>query len=193
MRWQDLVDISIDEFNRLTKSELKEATQVLASAGNKRLKRMQAAGVTSPSAEHVLKRGKFSTEGKTFQQLKNEYMRAKNFLQSRTGGLREMARLRSESMEALEAAGVIGVTAENYGEFWRAYEELKKSDPSVANAKMKYLVLQEIADKQREGKNFDEIVTETKQQLQDIYEQAQGWVNAFEEDIPFEIGYDDEE
>lgn len=195
MRWQDLVNISIDEFNKMTKSELKAATQILASAGNKRIKRMQEAGKVSSSAEYVLKRGKFSTDKKTFQQLKNEFMRAKNFLESKTGSLAAMTKLEKKSISALEDAGVTGVTRENYGEFWRAYEELKRSSPSVANAGMKYLVLQEIADKQREGKDFGEIVSEVRGNLDQIYEQSQGWIDAFEEDIPFEVAddYDEDE
>ena len=190
-RWQDIVDIGITEFNKLDKTELKKATQILASAGNKRIKRMQEAGKLSSSAEYVLQRGKFSTEGKTFQQLKNEYMRAKHFLESKTGSLAAMNKLEKKSISALKDAGVTGVNSSNYGEFWRAYEELKRSDPSVANAGMKYLVLQDISDKQREGMDFNEIVTAVKSDLGDIYEQSQGWVNAFESDNPWEGEYDD--
>ena len=191
MRWQDLVNISIDEFNKMKKSELKAVTQILASAGNKRIKRMQEAGKVSASAEYVLKRGKFSTADKTFQQLKNEFMRAKHFMESKTGSLAAMTKLERRSISALEKAGVTGVNTSNYGEFWRAYEELKRADPSVANAGMKYLVLQDISDKQREGMDMNEIVTAVKADLGDIYEQSQGWVNAFEEDNPWEGDYED--
>lgn len=190
MRWQDLVDISVDEFNRMNKSELKAATQILASAGNKRIKRMQEAGKVSSSAEYVLKKGKFSTAGKTFQQLKNEFMRAKQFMESKTGSLAAMTKLEKKSISALSEAGVSGVTSENYGEFWRAYEELKRSDPQVANAGMKYLVLQEIADKQREGLSFNEVVAEVRGNLDDIYARSQGWVEDFNNDNPWESDAD---
>ena len=56
---------------------------------------------------------------------------------------------------------------------------------------MKYLVLQDISDKQREGMDMSEIVTAVKADLGDIYEQSQGWVNAFEEDNPWEGDYED--
>ena len=190
MRWQDLVDISVDEFNRMNKSELKAATQILASAGNKRIKRMQEAGKVSSSAEYVLKKGKFSTAGKTFQQLKNEFMRAKQFMESKTGSLAAMTKLEKKSISALSEAGVSGVTSENYGEFWRAYEELKRADPQVANAGMKYLVLQEIADKQREGLSFDEVVAEVRGNLDDIYARSQGWIEDFNNDNPWESDAD---
>lgn len=190
MRWQDLVNISVDEFNRMNKSELKAATQILASAGNKRIKRMQEAGKVSSSAEYVLKKGKFSTAGKTFQQLKNEFMRAKQFMESKTGSLAAMTKLEKKSISALSEAGVSGVTSENYGQFWRAYEELKRADPQVANAGMKYLVLQEIADKQREGLSFDEVVAEVRGNLDDIYARSQGWVEDFNNDNPWESDAD---
>lgn len=190
MRWQDLVNISVDQFNRMNKSELKAATQILASAGNKRIKRMQEAGKVSSSAEYVLKKGKFSTAGKTFQQLKNEFMRAKQFMESKTGSLAAMTKLEKKSISALSEAGVSGVTSENYGQFWRAYEELKRADPQVANAGMKYLVLQEIADKQREGLSFDEVVAEVRGNLDDIYARSQGWIEDFEGDNPWESDAD---
>lgn len=190
MRWQDLVNISVDEFNRMNKSELKAATQILASAGNKRIKRMQEAGKVSSSAEYVLKKGKFSTAGKTFQQLKNEFMRAKQFMESKTGSLAAMSKLEKKSISALSEAGVSGVTSENYGQFWRAYEELKRADPQVANAGMKYLVLQEIADKQREGLSFDEVVAEVRGNLDDIYARSQGWIEDFNNDNPWESDAD---
>ena len=190
MRWQDLVNISVDEFNRMNKNELKAATQILASAGNKRIKRMQEAGKVSSSAEYVLKKGKFSTAGKTFQQLKNEFMRAKQFMESKTGSLAAMTKLEKKSISALSEAGVSGVTSENYGQFWRAYEELKRADPQVANAGMKYLVLQEIADKQREGLSFDEVVAEVRGNLDEIYERSQGWVEDFNNDNPWESDAD---
>ena len=114
-------------------------------------------------------------------------MRAKHFMESKTGSLAAMTKLERRSISALEKAGVTGVNTSNYGEFWRAYEELKRLDPSVANAGMKYLVLQDISDKQREGMDMSEIVTAVKADLGDIYERSQGWVNAFEEGNPWEI------
>ena len=151
---------------------------------------MQEAGKVSSSAEYVLKKGKFSTAGKTFQQLKNEFMRAKQFMESKTGSLAGMTKLEKKSISALSEAGVSGVTSENYGQFWRAYEELKRADPQVANAGMKYLVLQEIADKQREGLSLDEVVAEVRGNLDDIYARSQGWIEDFEGDNPWESDAD---
>ena len=104
--WQNIVDMTPEQFNKLSKQELKGYTQILASAGNKRIKRFQEAGETSPSVEAVLKKGKFSTKDKSFQELRSEFMRAKRFMESKTGSLRSEIRLRNENIEKLKGAGI---------------------------------------------------------------------------------------
>lgn len=55
--------------------------------------------------------------------------------------------------------------------FWRAYENLKKSDSSVQAREMKYRVLDAIDDALKDNaQSPDEIAAELKQQLTEIYE-----------------------
>ena len=102
MTVNEILGWSPDQFMRLTKPELKEATQILASAGNKRIKRAQAEGFGSASIDAVLKKGKFSTADKSFAQLRNEFTRARSFLQSKTGTLSEIAKFKKESIAILK-------------------------------------------------------------------------------------------
>lgn len=175
MRWQDLVNMTPEQFNRMSKSELKAATQILASVGNKRLKRAQTAGFSSPSIEAVLTKGKFSTKDKSFNQLRNEFMRAKQFLQSKTGTLSEMAKFKRESIEKLKAASGISITGDQFDRFWRAYEELKKKNPELAERGLKYEILKEIENKITEDPEIDvdKIVNSIDTEINFIYEISQ--------------------
>ena len=63
--------MDIDEFAHLSKTELRQAVSKLASAANKRLKRMSQSELVSPAyIEAIDSGGKFSTRGKSELELK---------------------------------------------------------------------------------------------------------------------------
>lgn len=187
--WQSIVNMTPEQFNKLGKQELKGYTQILASAGNKRIKRFQEAGESSPSVEAVLKKGKFSTKDKSFQELRAEFMRAKRFMESKTGSLRAQTKLVGENIEKLKEAG-ISISRDQYTNFWRSYEELKKQDPTLASMGLKYAVLENIDkfQKDNEGVDVDEIVNHIQQNMTTIYERAEELRNDFEQGNPFQFG-----
>ena len=189
LKWQQIVNITPEQFNQLSLKELKGYTQILASAGNKRIKRFKEAGEDSPSVDAVLKKGKFSTKDKSFQQLRAEFMGAKRFMESRTGSLANMTKLRTENIAKLKAEG-ISITKDQYKNFWRAYEELKKDDPTVASKNFKYAILENINKYQKDNKkvNVDDIVNYIKEHKSEIYEQAEEQRNDFEQSNPFTLG-----
>ena len=137
MKWQDIVDISPEEFMQLSKEELKARVQILASAGNKRLKRAQEKGFSSPSIEAVLKKGKFSTKDKSFAQLRNEFIRAKQFLQSKTGTLGEFNKFKRHALAQLTKESGIKITPEQFDTFWRAYEEFMHQNSIYFNQSLR--------------------------------------------------------
>lgn len=166
MKWQDIVNITPEQFNRMNKEELKAATQILASAGNKRLKRAQEQGFESASITAVMKKGKFSTKDKSMNQLRNEFMRAKRFLESKTGTLSEFNKFRKRSIEGLKKQG-INITPEQFTNFWKAYEKLRKDNPKIAEKGLKYIILDEVNDMQRDNAEIDvdTIVTALQNEL----------------------------
>lgn len=187
MKWQDLVDITPEQFMQLSKEDLKARTQIMASAGNKRIKRAQEKGFSSPSIEAVLKKGKFSTKDKSFAQLRNEFIRAKQFLQSKTGTLGEFNKFKKKALTQLQKESGISITPEQFDTFWRAYEELRKNDPQIASKGFKYAVLGEIKDQLDENPDLSvgEIVSNMQDKLDEIYEanqerQTQAELNAAE-------------
>lgn len=184
MTVNEILGWSPDQFMRLTKPELKEATQILASAGNKRIKRAQAEGFGSASIDAVLKKGKFSTADKSFAQLRNEFTRARAFLQSKTGTLSEIAKFKKESIAALEEASGLKISPSQFDTFWRAYEELRKNDPSIAEKGFKYAVLEQIDSIMKESEDeltVDDIVERLQGKLTDIYEVNQKMTSEAEE------------
>lgn len=175
MKWQDIVDMIPEEFMQLSKEDLKARTQILASAGNKRLKRAQEKGFSSPSIEAVLKKGKFSTKDKSFAQLRNEFIRAKQFLQSKTGTLGEFNKFKRNALAKLTEESGIKITPDQFDTFWRSYEELRKSDPQIASKGFKYAVLGEIKDQLDENPDLSvgEVVGRIQDRLDEIYEENQ--------------------
>lgn len=88
MTTSELLNLSSVEISKLKKPQLRKIVQTLASTSNKRLKRLQQKGISTPASRYVDKSGKFSTKGKNINQLRAEYIRAKNFLQSKTSTLK---------------------------------------------------------------------------------------------------------
>ena len=86
MKISDILSMKPAEIRRMTRSELARRVSQLASAANKRLKRLAAAGLTNTPAYNYVERsgGKFSVAGKDIQELQNEYLRAKQFLSPET-------------------------------------------------------------------------------------------------------------
>lgn len=83
-KWQDLIK-SPEYYNSYERSELSKIVSKLSAVANKRLKRMQDAGITyggntAPDAISGVR--KFGAKGKTLGQLRSEYKRLSGFLES---------------------------------------------------------------------------------------------------------------
>ena len=93
-----LLQIPSADIDKMTEKELRATVQILASAANKRLKRLGATetGRMSPAYQSAMQRsytsaqgGKFGTEGKTRNQLRNEYKALKAFMETKTGSVQK--------------------------------------------------------------------------------------------------------
>lgn len=172
MSIQDIMNMDINTFNKLSTSDLRKVVGRLVSAGNKRLRSFEKAGESSPSTRYVEKSGgKFSTKGKDLNALRAEYTRAKTFMQSKTGTRRGWKKVKKETISGLKKYGV----EMNEGQFegvWQAYEDLKELSPEVANRGLKYKILREIANMITDpDKTVDEIATTLHDNLSKIYEE----------------------
>lgn len=83
---EQLLNIEPDEFFNMSPTWQVEAVSRLSSAGNKRLKRIAAAGLEeySPAYKDILQEGKFSVKGKDEKALYQEFKRLSRFFRRST-------------------------------------------------------------------------------------------------------------
>ena len=85
MRVKEILNLSDVQINKMSRKELAQVTSILASAANKRINRIEKAGVTSPAVSNVKSHeGRFSVKGKNTNQLRGEFARARNFMSNVT-------------------------------------------------------------------------------------------------------------
>lgn len=172
---QDVLNMDINTFSKLNTSDLRKVVGRLVSAGNKRLRSFERAGESSPATRHVENSGgAFSTKGKNLNELRAEFMRAKNFLESKTGTRKGWKQVKSETIAGLKKQGV-EITESQFNDVWKAYEDLKELSPEVANRGLKYSVLKDVADMVTDtNKSADEIAQAIHDNLSQIYEKREG-------------------
>lgn len=177
---QDINNMDINKFNSLNKSDLQKVVGRLVSAGNKRLRSFERAGESSPATRHVARSGGvFSTKGKDINQLRAEFVRAKNFMTAKTGTRAGWKKVKRETIKSLKDRG-INLTEQQFDDFWKAYEELKEINPSVANKGLKYNILQDIADMVTDDTlTADEIALKLNSEISRIYEENEGLNDGF--------------
>ena len=170
MTTSELLNLSSVEISKLKKPQLRKIVQTLASTSNKRLKRLQQKDISTPASRYANKIGKFSTKGKNINQLRAEYIRAKNFLQSKTSTLRGYKQFKKEVQKNLAEKG-INISLDNLEPIFNIYEKLKDINPSVAEKNLKYITLQEISEELKDGQTEDEILSRINDNLSQLYEQ----------------------
>lgn len=175
---QNILNMDINTFNSLNTSDMRKVVGRLVSAGNKRLRSFERAGESSPATRYLEKSGgALSTKGKDLNALRSEFMRAKHFLESKTGTRKGWKEVKKETIEGLKKHGV-NITEGQFNDVWKAYEDLKEISPDVANRGLKYSVLKEVADMvTNTDKSADEIAAAIHDNLSQIYEERAGLNN----------------
>lgn len=134
---QNILKLSPVDVTKMTESELRSAVQVLASAANKRLKRLakQPMGSYSPAYMSAQKReytgaygGKFGTAGKNRNQLLNEFKAVKHFLEAKTGSVKGWKSYRKNIYK--DIGGEFN-DEEEEKQFWRNYRKLEELHPEL--------------------------------------------------------------
>lgn len=169
---KEILSIGLGEFNKLKESQLRSLTGKLVSAANKRVRRFEASGEKSPALSQVEREGIFSTKGKTFNEVRQEFARLRRFLTSETGNIRGARRVRARVMQNLAKSGV-NITPEQYNSFFEAYEKLKQSSPEVAEKRFKYMAMREISNRLDDDKDPDTVARQLTTDFNNIYEQEE--------------------
>lgn len=169
---KDILNMDIETFNKLNTSDLRKVVGRLVSAGNKRLRSFEKVGESSPATRNVGKSGGvFSTRAKDLNALRSEFVRAKNFLESKTGTIKGWRETKKEIIKGLKKYGV-EMSESQFNDVWRAYDDLKELSPDVANKGLKYTVLKDIADMVNDtNKSAEEIALTLNNNISKIYEE----------------------
>lgn len=117
----------------MSRKELAKAVSILASAANKRLKRIKNAGLENySSAYRYIERtgGKFSVAGKNNEELIIEYKRTKGFLSPsrKTSTIKGIKiSMQENETKVQERLGVTFKNKEESKDFWKAYNKYADS------------------------------------------------------------------
>ena len=170
---KQLLNVDYDTFNSWDEKQLRRFVTQLSSAANKKLRTFEKAGEQSPATSYVKRSGgKFSTRGKSFGELRHEYMRIKSFYKAETSDIKKWRKIKADTIEELKKAG-LNLGEKNFDKFWKVYERLKSIDRTVAEREFKYNVF-DVIDVliQDDSKSVDDLVEEIAGDLSEIYEEA---------------------
>lgn len=139
------LELTGSDISKMNRNEMASMVSVLASAANKRIKRLENAG--QPITDTWKK---FSVAGKSRTELMKEFTRVKNFLSSEQLSLSGQKRVQKRVAEAIankkkDVSKMQDFLSDKkqFDKFWRAYEMLKETNPIIANKQYKYLILKE--------------------------------------------------
>ena len=151
MTFKEAMDLSIEQFRHITQKELKKRMVVLTNTANKRLTRLQKAGIESPATKYE----KFSIRDKDFNALKKEFSRVRNFLNLKSSTVRGAKLIYKEFKTRLNQESDIDVK-----EFWKAYNKIKQTDKALISRLSSSQVQSQIYNMMIDGNDVDKIIKE---------------------------------
>lgn len=182
MSVSDILNMSESRFNKLTERELKLVVGRLVSAVNKRVRRFEKAGITTPATRALEKSGgKLSVKGKSLNELRSEYARARNFLNMETSTRKGYEQVQKKISETLRERGY-DISPNELDDMFEVYNDLLEIDPSLSMSKDRYLLMQEIAN-MPDDLDVSEKVLKAKERYTELYEQEQMELNGKEVDL----------
>lgn len=130
------INYTINQLQSLSRLDIAKIVSKLASAANKRLKRIELASLEDYSSAYRYVKssgGKFSVKGKSKEELLLEYKRVKGYLSpqrvtSTVAGTRKVKKENETKVQ--ERLGITFKNKEESKEFWRAYNKYADSHRS---------------------------------------------------------------
>lgn len=174
MNTEELLSLDFDVLDMLSESELRKIVTKVGSTVNKRLKRLEAAGLsdTPAAARMVREGGKISVRGKTAEQVKAEYMRAKGFYNAPTGSTVSGVRQYEKKVQRDFARKGYSVSDSLMRKYQRLYDESKDLTPERIKQIMKYMVKDDDTIMvNEEGRTLEDAIDRIFEELQDGGEQ----------------------
>ena len=126
----ELVNLSSKDVAKMSRQELARVVSQLASAGNKRLRRLETTpmGTESRPYKTAMEVGNFSVAGKNQGQLQNEFKRVTEFLKAKTS---TVSGWKTEKAKVYKRIGGKFDSEEAEKAFWKAYRSIAKSEKAL--------------------------------------------------------------
>lgn len=179
------MDISIDEFSHLSKTELRQAVSRLADAANKRLKRLEKSDVVSPAYMEATEADKkFSTRGKSEIELQIEFRRVSNFLQDKTSTIKGSRAYMEEARQNLKDTFGIDINKSDFAELISDYKRIIDESPDFQSRALRYKNLKNFTIRLEDGQLTttelsDDVVSILNRYYQPGGSQYEGTANYF--------------
>ena len=136
-RIEDILNMDVTKLVKMDRRELAKNVSILASAANKRLRRIEKAGETDAFAYAKImeKHGDFSVKGKNLNELRKEFVQVKGFLQNKTSTVGGWRRFLKEAKKRIDPSGQWQgfENKESRTSYWRAYNRAIERHPSLRN------------------------------------------------------------
>lgn len=144
MSLEDLLNIDPEQLLNMPKPALREAVSRMADASNKRVRRaLYNQDYPSPAIKQARRGGKFTTKDKDITGLRNEYLRARNFLLNPLSSASGYSDVKHKIRDDLKTLGY-KVKLKDIPKMIDAYSQLTQEDGSVLTRGERYKYLREI-------------------------------------------------
>lgn len=172
MTYQDYLNMDLSQFLNMNEKELRNATRTLANVTNKRYGNIKKSDIQQTPASFELEKsgGVIKTRGKNVNQLRSEFIRAKNFLMNKTSSVTGYRKIRNQTIDSLDKRG-IHITPDQYQKFWEAYERVKNADFMAGLDEFKYKILENIEENLTNG-HEDTLVEDAINKMNELYKES---------------------
>lgn len=195
----DIMNKDWSDLAKLNLTDLKALTQRLVSASNKRLKRLESSNVGDYSGALQRRKksvGEFSTKGKNINELRSEFRKAKNFLQSKTStiaGTRKTINIISKKITGSGLNETQGFkSARTYKRFWNLYHILEETQSGLISITIGSAEAQKIVyDAMKNNRSNAGAIQEVNDRLDELYEDLASKYNFDDEDNEDVFNIDD--
>jgi len=165
------LDLDITDFMNLSGRELRAATKALADAANKRLSRLESAGIASPAGYEIRESGgKFRIGGKSEGELRTEFLRAKQFMEDPYSKVKAAKEAQEEAGAALKQRIGITLTQDQYNKVLKTYLDERNKNPEIIARTIKYQLNREQESDIPANADIEDIADRITAELRQTYE-----------------------
>ena len=182
MKVSDILNTPLNKIMSMSREDLATYTRALVRESNKRLTNMKKRGITTPATAFIRKHGgKFSLRTrkgreKNVAELREEFQRAKGFIESETSTVRGFRTWETKVADTLKTnAGIDynSLTETQKRRFWQVYAKLEETDQANVYGGNYRTSVKEIYDAVKSGLRKKDIDTFVIELNNNIYESTE--------------------